>query len=207
MEDQNSKNLLPVILAVIITAVVVGGGMYWWQMSQAPLPTTGDETEMVEETSAEPETESIISETQEADYALSIDQDTSGSSTIIVRDTFNEGAGFSLHFPSSWGLINVTKRNLTDSGGGNPPQRASYTFTSEFRPHTHYLTVIISFASEKDNSLVTQQNRIYIAEDDTYYYNYNPSTEFCVEEGKCKEADVEEINAEIQEIIDSFKLL
>ena len=207
MDNQNSKSMLPVLLAVIITAVVVGGGMYWWQTSQAPVPTTENETEMVEETSAEPETESIISKTQEVDYAVAIEQETLGKSVVTVTDTYNEGAGFSMHFPSSWGLINVTKRNLTDSGGGNPPQRASYTFTSEFRPHTHYFTVIISFASEKDSSLVTQQSRIFVAEDDTYYYNYNPSTRFCVEEGKCKEDEVEEINAEIQEIIDSFELL
>lgn len=207
MENQNSKSLLPVLLAVIITAVVVGGGMYWWQTSQATVPTTEDETETVEGTSAEPETESIISETQEVDYALSVNQDPSGASTITVRDTFNEGAGFSLRFPSSWGFVNVKKSNLTDCGFGcNPPQRASYTFTSEFRSN-YYFEVIISFVAEKDSSLVTQQNRIYVAEDDTYYYNYNPSTRFCVEEGKCKEDEVEEINAEIQEIIDSFELL
>ncbi len=204
MENQNPKNLLPVLLAVIITAVVVGGGMYLWQTSQESLPTT--ENEVVEETSTRPETESIISETQKSDFALSIDQAALGESVVTIRDTYNEGAGFSLQFPSSWGLVNVTKHNLTDSGGGNPPQRASYTFTSEFRAN-HYLEVIISYATEKDSSLVTQQNRIFVAEDDTYYYNYNPSTRFCVEDGKCKEDEVEEINAEIQEIIDSFELL
>lgn len=207
MDQQNSKNLLPVVLAVIITAVVVGGSMYWWQSSQVTQSVTETETKTVDETSAEPKTESIISETQKVDYALSVEQKPLGESIVTVKDTYNEGAGFSLHFPSSWGLVNVTKHNLTDSGGGNPPQRASYTFTSEFRPYTHYFTVIISFASEKDNSIVTQGNRIYIAEDNTYYFNYNPSTEYCVEEGKCKADEVEEINAEIKEIIDSFKSL
>lgn len=205
MEEQNSKNLLSIILTVIITAVVVGGGMYWWQTSQTT--TSTEEDEMMEETSAEPAKESIISETQEADYALSVNQDTTGASIVTVRDTFNEGAGFSLHFPSSWGFLSVKKSNLTDCGFEcNPPQRASYTFTSEFRSN-HYFEVIISFVAEKDSSLVTQQNRIYVAEDDTYYYNYNPSTRFCVEEGKCKEDEVEEINTEIQEIINSFELL
>lgn len=31
MDEQNSKSLLPVILAVIITAFLVGGGVYRWQ--------------------------------------------------------------------------------------------------------------------------------------------------------------------------------
>jgi hypothetical protein len=199
---------MPMMIAVIITAALVGGGIYWWQTTQ---PTTG-ETETIDETTAEPETESIISETQKIDFALSIEQNSTeykglGESIVTVKDTYNEGAGFSLHFPSSWGFVNVTKHNLTDSGGGNPPQRASYTFTSEFRPSTDYFTVIISFASEKDNSLVTQGNRIFIAEDETYYYNYNSSTEYCVEEGKCEQAEVEGINAYIKEIIDSFELL
>lgn len=183
------------LLAIIITAVIVGGGMYWWQISQAPIPK--DRAEITEKISAEPET----------DYALSVNQDISGASIITVSDTFNEGAGFSLHFPSSWGFIRVGKSNLTDCGFGcNPPQRASYTFTSEFNGN-HYFEVIISYAKEKDSSLVTQQNRIYITEDDTYYYNYNPSTRFCVKEEKCKQDEVEEINAEIQQIINSFKLL
>jgi hypothetical protein len=187
MNEQNSKGILPVILAVIITAVAVGGGMYWWQSSQTPVPTIEDETKTVEESSAEPETE--------ADYALSVNQDTAGASVITVRDTFNEGAGFSLQFPSSWGFVSVKKSNLTDCGFGcNPPQRASYTFTSEFSGN-HYFEVIISYANEKEDPLVTQGNRIYIAEDATYYYNYSPSTE------------VDGINAEIQEIIASFELL
>ncbi len=171
-----------------MTSVVVGGGVYWWQSSK-------------------PETEPISSEIQETDYALSVNQDASGSSIITLRDTFNEGAGFSLHFPSSWGFVNVKKTNLTDCGFDcDPPQRTSYMFTSEFRAN-HYVDVIISYANEKDSSLVTQGNRIFIAEDDTYYYNYSPSTEYCVEEGKCTEDEVEGINAEIQEIINSFELL
>ena len=89
MENQNPKNLLPVLLAVIITAVVVGGGMYLWQTSQESLPTT--ENEVVEETSTRPETESIISETQKSDFALSIDQAALGESVVTIRDTYNEG--------------------------------------------------------------------------------------------------------------------
>lgn len=56
MDEQNSKSLIPVVLAVIITAVVVGGGMYWWQSSQAPQSTTESETKTADETSAEPAT-------------------------------------------------------------------------------------------------------------------------------------------------------
>ena len=68
MEDQNSKSLLPVVLAVIITAVIVGGGMYWWQTSQTKLPVT-EETETIDEISAEPEeVESTTASNQVVEY-------------------------------------------------------------------------------------------------------------------------------------------
>ena len=185
MQSQASK----IVLAVIITAVVVGGGTYHWQTQKT--------------------TKSIISETSESDFALSIEQEPLGPSVVKLRDTYNEGAGFSIRFPSSWGLVSVKKHNLTDSGGvaTELPQRASYTFASEFRPSIHFFTIVISYAKDKTHSLVTQGNRQYIAEDATYYYNYNPSTDYCIEQGTCRESEVETINQEIKKIIDSFELL
>ena len=177
-----------IIVTVIITAVVVGGGIYYWQTQKV---------------------EPINTETPKSDSALTIKQDQRGSSFVTLQENYFKGAGFSLQFPSSWGFVSVRRSDLTstDFGPAELIQIASYTFTSEFRPVTHYLTITISYSKYKDSWLVTQGNRIYIAEDATYHYNYNPSTQYCVEEKKCKEDQIKEINAEIKNIIDSFKLL
>ncbi len=205
---KRTNNIPPVILAVIVTAVVVGAGAYYWQTFWVTVPIVANESKVLEETSAESEKLPKISQTKEIDYTLSINQDTKGASSVTLRDAFSEGSGFSMRFPSSWGFVSVERRSLTDCGFGcNPAQIASYKFTSEFRPYTHYLKVIISLAERKDGLIVTQQNRIHLAEDDTYYYNYNPSTQFCIDDGKCKDDEVEAIDAEIKEIVDSFKLL
>ena len=86
MEEQNSKSLLPVVLAVIITAVVVGGGMYWWQSSQTPQPTT-EKTKTVDETSAEPKTvESAAANTQIAEYNCKQSGGSFSNSTCTCSD-------------------------------------------------------------------------------------------------------------------------
>ena len=187
MKNTNSKSFLSTLLTLIITAVLVGTSVYWMQGKKQI-------------------SESKNSENKKSEATLSIDQEISGTSVITVKDTFNKEAKFSMNFPSSWGFVNVKKTNLTDCGFNcNPPQRAIYKFTSEFN-NDLYLSVIISHAKEKNNPLVTQKNRIFIAEDDTYFYNYKPSTEFCTKEIACNNDELQKINNEILEITNSFNI-
>jgi len=138
-----------------------------------------------------------------------IQQESQDSSIITVKDGFLKDAGFSMRFPDSWGLVSIKRQNQTDAGGNieAPSRLMTYKFISEFRPYSHYIIITISHPNYKSNPLITLTNSIYITEDEKYYYEYDPSTEYCVSDNGCGASQITEIDSEITEIIKSFELL
>jgi hypothetical protein len=195
-----STIIITVVVTAIITVMIVNCAMYLQSIDSDLLPPMKEGRDNI----------------SEEDYTLLTQDEENGSNLVSVRGIVNSddipySSGFSLEFPPEWGLINVQKNNLRNSGP-KITQYAEYIFTSEFGAPQGFVTITVSSPKYKTDALVTQNNRKFINEDADFYYNYNGSTEYCIEPANiklsnCTEAEVTKTNKQIDTIIKSFKIL
>lgn len=201
MTHQKGHSAISVIITILLTALVVGYGTYTYMESKVI---------QQEDTFKAPEAVKVMEE----DYNLLIKQGKDYENTVLkLKSAFPEGAGFKLEFPWHWGLVTVERMDLTATDAPFPEgelrQYVGYKIISGNQSHTHHFTIYVSNVKYKDDSLVTQGGRIFLAEDEDYFYNHLVPTRNICGEGalKCPEEKSAKIINDINEVVQTFKIL
>jgi len=145
------------------------------------------------------------------DYVVQIKKKDSSTFLVNVKDHDWPDSSFSFETPANltWGLVSVTRNVITANVQPNVEQKqyVEYTFISEFRPHTHKLSIVIANSKYKnDTGLVTQGTRKYVSENNKYVYLYDVDS--LVEQYYLDnyENDVNSAKGDVKNIIKSFKI-
>jgi hypothetical protein len=198
MTNQKGHSMISSIITILVTALVAGYGVYYYTSTDLQQKNISQKTE--------------IETAKEEGYNLLIKQGEDYKNTILkIKSDFPKGADFKLEFPWTWGLVQVERMDLTatDAPSANVPQYVGYKIISENQPLTHFFTIYISKAEFKDSDLVTQGGRVFLAEDEKFFYNYTiPNRDICGKDVvNCSEDKAAKIIDDIKGVIQTFEML
>lgn len=207
----HSRGAVAIVLVVIIAVLAVGFvavGMAWSRkVTELNKQITLLQSQLQ---NYQQRLASLENNSQNLQQVLSIERRLTGGNTnsiVTVNDNYLSNSGFSLEFPSSWGLVEVgdTDLSATDWSGGTP-QYISYQFKPSGRFTEWLFEIIIGDPKKKDDPIL-KDDRVLITENDQYIYWYG-LRKTCG--NRCSpriEEDKKELQKDLTKIIPTFKLL